>query len=303
MDQKKSASAKLEKVFEKFKALFADKKYYEALQLCKTLVMRHNAAKQFDQSEQLAFDVTKNLLAHKQGAAGAELANLMIETYKKAAMQPNDERIERVVAVFQAFPDEAEDAATAFMKDAIQWTTTKPTESTPSTSTSTGNLYGAPALHAALARRLSATGSDHSASQRHWLRAGQPQEHAKQVLSWAKTGLRGEADLFAARATIQYLALSNLKDANLFWEAIRELYTTESWSLDSPLAHFVNFLLKTCERDAAPLFRLLKQQYAVSLARDPQLQTYLDKVGEVFFGIPVSQGMFGDLLNLTKGLL
>ena len=41
---------------------------------------------------------------------------------------------------------------------------------------------------------------------------------------------------------------------------------------DTPLLHFVDFLLQTLQRDALPLFNLLRSKYKPSLDRDPNFQ-------------------------------
>jgi len=69
-------------------------------------------------------------------------------------------------------------------------------------------------------------------------------------------------------------------------------------NLDTPLIHFVRFLLKTVERDAAPLFSMLRNKYATSIARDPNFDQYLNKIGEVYFDIKAAQGMLAMLTGL-----
>jgi hypothetical protein len=64
---------------------------------------------------------------------------------------------------------------------------------------------------------------------------------------------------------------------------------------------FYIFVSQTCERDAPPLFEMLREKYAVALERDPAFSTLLDRIGKVFFNIKPQatglQGLLGDLLG------
>lgn len=62
----------------------------------------------------------------------------------------------------------------------------------------------------------------------------------------------------------RYLCLSDLKNANTIYQLWKERFPT----LDTPLMNFLNFLLQTLERDALPLFVLLRQKYKKTLERD-----------------------------------
>ncbi len=58
-------------------------------------------------------------------------------------------------------------------------------------------------------------------------------------------------------------------------------------------------VLKTTEREAAPLFQMLRSKYAPSLARDSSFELYLNKIGEVYFDLKAPQSM----MNVITGLL
>ena len=92
-----------------------------------------------------------------------------------------------------------------------------------------------------------------------------------------------------------------LCDAALLLDA----YCEGQPSLASPLLNFCRFLTATCARDAAPLFKLLSDKYAASLARDPALGSYVARIGELYFGIKPApaRGMGGIFGNLMKDLM
>jgi hypothetical protein len=68
--------------------------------------------------------------------------------------------------------------------------------------------------------------------------------------------------------------------------------------LDTPLVHFLRFLLLTLERDAAPLFTLLRTRYAsASVGRDPSLSALLDRIGERFYSIAAPKNLLSSMMD------
>lgn len=66
----------------------------------------------------------------------------------------------------------------------------------------------------------------------------------------------------------------------------------------SPMHHPFIAVLQTVEReDASPLFQTLRRKYAVSLGRDQAFQAYMDRIGEIYFGIKAYRGMFDSRLQ------
>ena len=73
----------------------------------------------------------------------------------------------------------------------------------------------------------------------------------------------------------------------------------------SPLMNFLGFLLQVLERDAAPLFEVLRAKYAPSLRRAPMLLPLLDRVGKAFFGLapvckPQGMGGMGGMMQMMQ---
>jgi len=195
------------------------------------------------------------------------------------------------------------------MKAAIKWTVAKGS-----------NPQGHPTLHLHFARHYAGK-QEYIKASRHYLRCPEENavtEHGQLVIEWSKKGFRGEVDLFITRVVLQYLCLQDLKSANQIFliycthykyvplttdEKDRKSYESgdvESSVLDTPLIHFLEFLLRTVERDAESLFYMLRQKYQLSIGRDPQFKAYLDKIGEVYFHIPAPKGMLDSLLAPTS---
>jgi len=130
-------------------------------------------------------------------------------------------------------------------------------------------------------------------AEKHYLRGSDPIGYARMILKWINKEDTSEIDLFIARAVLQYLCLSNLKDANVVFGEFLNLTR-----VNTKLVEFLQFLVKTLERDAYPLFKLLREKYAPSLQRDPTFDQYLSLIGKVFFGVePPNQGGLGSIFS------
>lgn len=231
---------------------------------------------------------TLKLLSHNQANAALELALKILQCWEKSEEKLSPEILDIIGTIFRNFAVDAVDQKKEFLKAAIIY----------SSKADGGNPNGDIQLNADMAAFLSSIQA-HGDAQRYWLRAGQFAEHASQILAWSRSGNRGERDLFAARAILQYLCLKNLKGANETLANLEQL--VKDGSLETPLMNFIRFLLKTCERDAAPLFQVLRRKYSPSLDRDPSFSGYLDKIGEIYFGLQPPRGMLDDILGMFGG--
>ncbi|CAL1387138.1 unnamed protein product [Linum trigynum] len=112
----------------------------------------------------------------------------------------------------------------------------------------------------------------------------------------------GEDDLAIARAVLMYLSVGNMRDANFLLGEVKQ--QVEAKKLEFPqtdLIYFISYLLQTLQRDAYPLFSMLRSSYKQSIDREPAFNEWLDDIGEVFYGVqrrnPL-QGMFGDIFKM-----
>jgi len=272
-----------EKTREKLAKHCADGKFYEAQQLYRTLYSRAVAAKRFADAASLVHSGVLQMFSHGQGNSGGDLAMLLLDSYTKSESKVTADKIQTLVGVFNGFPKGSEEVKQSFMKHAIAYSE----KFGPSP-------YGSPQLHYAVAKFYSDK-FDFANAARHYVRADAPAEHAAMLLLWCKRGLKSERDLFIARTVFQYLCIENLSGAHT---VLNQFLTGHGTPLDSPLMHFVQFLLKTCERDAPPLFQMLRAKYAKSLERDPNFDLYLNKIGEVYFEIKAPQSMMSIVASI-----
>ena len=280
-------------------AKLAEGDFYEALQIYKTLYARHVAHKEHDQAMQLVIQGSRTLLGHAQLNAATELALMLIDLF--TAQQPprnvDDETRTMLRNVAAAYPPGAHAELTTFLKAALRWSTRAPG----------GRQTGDPAVHEMLARAYrsaacAACPAAYGQAADHYARAEAPEELAGMLVEWSKLGYASERDLFIARAALQFLSFGNLRDANAVQGAFKARLQQEGETPpDTPLMNFVSFLLRACERDAAPLFQVLRQRYSRSLARDPEFDRYLTAVGQHFFGMRPAPNMMNMLSSMLGG--
>ncbi|XP_058111285.1 protein GET4 [Magnolia sinica] len=250
---------------------------------------------------------------------GSELAVLFVETLIKGKFQCSEETLDRVRKIYQEFPritlphhlgDEDDDemqqlseamvaaktrveGCSSFLKAAIRWS-----------AEFGASRNGSPELHDMLAEYFytESPEMDMARVSFHFVRGSNPEKFAAKLVNFMGKCYPGEDDLAIARAILMYLSLGNLRDANCLMDELK--IQLKSKQLDFPksdLIQFIVYVVKTLERDALPLFRILRQNYKLSIERDPAFDELLDEIAEKFYGIKRRsglQGMFGDIFNV-----
>lgn len=222
----------------------------------------------------------------------------MIECHRHAETVPSRPVVDALLGLAAVFPDDESQKTvkTDLLKAVIRWTVDAAQGAQDESSGQVLSVQGDQEANYALAVHLTKLGEDGQA-QRYWIRSGHVQEHAAQLVEWAKKGYVGELDLFVARTVLQYLALGDMESANVVFALFKERHEEV---LDTPLINFITFLLQTLEREAKPLFLMLRAKYNAATQRDPSFKWYLDKIGELFYDIPVPKGMLEDLFSGLK---
>jgi hypothetical protein len=95
-----------------------------------------------------------------------------------------------------------------------------------------------------------------------------------------------ERDQAVTLGVVNFLALENLRDANELLFAFLKDQKAKKFDTSSELLKFDDYVLQTCKRDAAPLFKQLVNAYASILDYDDALPALLlGPVALRFFGI------------------
>lgn len=187
----------------------------------------------------------------------------------------------------------------AFLKSAVKW------------SVEYGESErGDPSIHDMLASFLWNSTSDLESASRHFIMGSSVEKFFSAIRETMAEVYATEVDLVLVRAVLQYLAVGNLKRGNELMDLCMEQRKKAqkegqagplmSPALDSPLVHFTQFLLRTLERNALPLFRLLRERYSSSISRDPTFVDFLDEIAYKFYGVRKSGGL-GDIMKMFMG--
>ncbi|XP_010520115.1 PREDICTED: Golgi to ER traffic protein 4 homolog [Tarenaya hassleriana] len=295
--------------------------YYGALQMYKSISARYVSAQRFSEALDILFSGACLQLEHGQVNCGADLALLFVDTLVKATTPCNDETLDRIRCMYKLFPrvhvpphlvDVSDDesvqklqealgeararveSVSSFLRAAIKWS-----------SEFGGPSTGVPELHVMLADYLYTESPelDMVRISRHFVRGEDPTKFASTLVNFMGKCYPGEDDLAIARAVLMYLAQGNMRDANFVMDEIKkQAESGQHHELpESDLIQFISYLLQTLQRDALPLFNMLRTKFKSSIDREPLLNELLDEIGERFYGVqrrnPL-QGMFGDIFKM-----
>ncbi|WOK95841.1 Golgi to ER traffic protein [Canna indica] len=304
---------------EKLETKVDDGNFYEAQQMYKSLSARYAAAEKYSEALDILQSGALVQLKHGQVTCGAELAVLFVDILVKGKYSYNKETLDRLRNIYENFPkipvpqhlrdaddddiqklSEALTAAkvrvetcSSFLRAAIKWSLEFGAPRS-----------GSPQLHDMLAEYMYSESPDLDMTKvsSHFVRGNDTEKFASVLVNFMGKCYPGEDDMAITRAVLMYLSQGNLRDANNLMEELRK--QLEWKQLDFPnsdLIQFIQFLLRTLERDAFPLFKILRQKYKSSIDREPLFDELLDEIAEKFYGVrrrsPL-QGIFGDLFKM-----
>ncbi|KAL8159832.1 hypothetical protein V2J09_001369 [Rumex salicifolius] len=297
--------------------------YYGAQQMYKSISARYIAAERFEEALEIIHSGACLQLQNGQVTCGAELAALYVETLVKGKVPYSEEIVDLLRKIYEAFPrvgvpqlleddDDMQklsetlgaakirvEGCSSFLRAAIRW----------SFEFGTGaHKYGSPELHEMLAEYMCSESPevDMAKASYHFVRGKSPEKFAATLVNFMAQCYPGEDDLAIARGVLMYLSLGNMRDANYLMDEVKKLLDSKNEEFpESDLIQFIIYLLQTLERDALPLFRMLRQCYKSSIDRDSAFNELLDEIAERYYGVrrknPL-QGMFGDIFNMMGGM-
>lgn len=250
---------------------------------------KHTEARELLYSGALLF------FSHGQQNSAADLSMLVLESLEKAEVDVAEELLENLATLF-GLMDPNSPERVAFVSRALKWS-----------SGGSGKL-GHPRLHQLLALTLWKE-QNYCESRYHFLHSTDGEGCAHMLVEYSTSrGFRSEADMFVAQAVLQFLCLKNKSSALVVFTT----YTQKHPSIEGgppfvqPLLNFIWFLLLAVDGGKLTVFTVLCEQYQPSLRRDPMYNEYLDRIGQLFFGVPPKQtssygGLLGDLLSSLMG--
>ncbi|XP_015942469.1 protein GET4 [Arachis duranensis] len=304
---------------EKLEKVINEGNCYGAQQMYKSISARYVSAEKYSEALDILHSGACLQLTHGQVTCGAELASMYVETLVKGKIPYDEKTLDLVKKIYQAFPrvplpqhlwdvDDvqqlSEDIGTAkarvegcssFLKAAIRWSAEYGADSN-----------GSPELHIMLAEYIYSESpeADIGKVTYHFTRGNDPKKFASTLVNFLGKVHTSMPFLFFSllgASQILYLCQGNLRDANLLVEEVKtQIESTEIEFPKSELMQFITYLLQTMERDALPLFNMLRVNYKSSIDREPAFHEMLDDIAEKFFGVQRRNpmGMFGDIFKL-----
>ncbi|KAK2161508.1 hypothetical protein LSH36_115g04000 [Paralvinella palmiformis] len=267
----------VQRVLVKLERSIQEGNYYEAHQMYRTLYFRYNAQKRYTEAADLLYTGALTLLNAGQQQSGVDLAMLFIDTLEKAADSVSEDSIKKVCKLHELVDPDIQERAN-LVTAAIKWSRKGAREM----------LSGHPSLHQQLAVTLWHE-KNYSQARYHFLNSSDGEGCAAMLIEYHVTlGYPSEVDLFITQAVLQYLCHRNKPTA----ERCLNCYTKQHPQVEPgppyyrPLLNFLWLLLLAVEGGKVAVFTILCEQYQPSLQRDPTYNEYLDKIGQLFFGLP-----------------
>ncbi|KAM9125066.1 Golgi to ER traffic protein 4 homolog isoform 1-T1 [Pangshura tecta] len=330
----------VQRVEGKLRASVEKGEYYEAHQMYRTLFFRYMSQGKHVEARELMYSGALLFFSHNQQNSAADLSMLVLESLEKSDAKVTDELLgatsivctvidlsaalmdsgflssqcgdvciargsailskklclsENLAKVFSLMDPNSPERV-AFVSRALKWS-----------SGGSGKL-GHPKLHQLLAITLWKE-QNYCESRYHFLHSTDGEGCANMLVEYSSSrGYRSEVDMFVAQAVLQFLCLKNKTSASVVFTT----YTQKHPSIEKgppfvqPLLNFIWFLLLAVDGGKLTVFTVLCEQYQPSLKRDPMYNEYLDRIGQLFFGVPPKQtssygGLLGNLLNSLMG--
>jgi hypothetical protein len=257
---------------------------YEALQLYRSRSLRFKSKSEFKEAMNVCYTGAVCILENGYGNAGAELASLYVELLTELSLPLTDETRDEIFQIDSKFPANALSQRTEFLKSCIKW------------SIAVGNReLGDSKLHTRLAECLWDLPASHNEKKNvsyHFAAGESPQLLCQKIFeTYSAANEQETRSQQLCLGVVNFLALENLRDANELFIQYKKAEQKEHGNtvkdLNSlPLVVFCDYVLQTCRRDAAPLFKTLVNSYAGDLDFDEAVPTLLmGPIAGRFFGI------------------
>ncbi|CAH1100273.1 unnamed protein product [Psylliodes chrysocephalus] len=286
------------RVLEKLEKSVKDGNFYEAHQMYRTLYFRYLSQKKYKELKDMLYNGAVLFLERDQQLSGSDLGILLVDVLEKSEDFNCELWCSKLTKIFRQISSSTSERDT-FLARAIRWS-------------SKGSSHGHPLLHQSIAL-VYWEEKNYTQARHHFIYSQDGKSCAWLLIEFQRSqGFKDEADLFIAQTVLQYLCLKNKITANQTFTSYTEqhpriLKSGPPYLL--PLLNFIWFLLQAIESQKIQTFAVLCEQYEPSLKRDPCFIQYLDKIGQIFFGLKPPQpqqhagGFFGNFLeNFINGL-
>lgn len=283
-------ATKSSKLDQRLQTAIAERRFYEVHQLYKTIYFRFMTRRNYTDAMNCLITGSKFLLSNEQWESGIELSCLLIEVYIKGKIELTDTQLNQLCDLLLHMPPG--DERMNFVNKALQL------------------LHSHKSLLAKFneqfARILWWEGSFNEARFRIMLSSNGYAAGCFLIALHERYGLRSEVDLFITQAVLQFLCMRQISVAMLtFYTYTRGHPLLEPGPpfVHFPLLNFLWFLMLAIEKKCnLSVFAVLCEKYEPQLHRDSAYAKYLDKIGQLYFGIPPpkneANNLFSHILQL-----
>lgn len=235
---------------------------YEALQLYRSRAIRQRSKDDIIGAVKTTAIGAKCLLVGGYETAGSELSNLSLELVTEHKFDLNEELRALFTEVDDAYP-KTSPARVDFLKGVVKWTILCGRKE-----------LGDSQMQTRLAECLWEV-KDKTASY-HFACGESPLPYCDKIFAtFTEAKEQDKRDQALTLGVANFLALENLRDANEMVFKFKQLCKEKNYRTDSKLIKFNDYLLLTCRRDAAPLFKQLVNAYAADLDFDETVPTLM----------------------------
>ena len=276
----------------KFNTHIESGNFYEAHQLCNTLLFRYTNSENYDEALDLITSSTHVFIDHKIYHSTFDLLNQYVNLLEKSGQFSNNERVMEFKATLSRLSSH-EDERLAVINSAIK------------KSKSPKMTRGNPNLHYHLAK-LYEEEFQLQKARYHYIFSNDPKKCALFCIKLSHAGLASEVALFATQAVLQYLVIVEVEYAKTFLEVYIQCHpkiVTKLAPFDYPLLNFCYFLLIHIPEGKIDNYLRLTSTYEKSLKRDKSFAPCLEKIGANYFGLAVPKKTgSGGLMGLLDSL-
>lgn len=284
--------AKTSKLLQRLQVAQSEKRFYEAHQICKTIYFRCTVRRNYAEALTYIVPGAKFLLQHQQWESGIDVACLAVELMSKGESKLDvDEHFNDLCALLRAMPSTCVDRE-KYISKTLSLLSTQPASRLAS-------------FNEFLGRQFWQEGSLTHARNRMILSGNGFTVGCFLIELHRRYGGVSEVDLFIVQAVLQFLCMKKESVAALTFFT----YTRRHPKLDGgppftefPLLNFVWLLMLSIHRKLSnDALSLLCTKYRPQLARDPNFSMYLERIGQLYFGLqPKQNSLSGMLSNLMK---
>ncbi|KAI5813233.1 hypothetical protein BZA77DRAFT_374399 [Pyronema omphalodes] len=278
--------------------------YYEAHQQLRVVSQRYIKAKDFNSAIDILFSGAQSLSKASQYSSAGDLCLLLVDVYKTAKIIPDTSSKSRLIELLATLPA-SEPTRKRLMNESLAWTS------------KCGPFpAGDPELHHFIGNLL--LPDDLYAAEPHFLVGTEESVDvfANALYDWYKLDSdKSNAGRYIGRAVFGYLLVRNLRDANRALDVFIERFLNNEGAMDGrsrehniarvkgsdlevevinhvPAINFLRLMCLGCQTGGRDLFEKLLERYHASVIKPAGWEEQMSMVGQVYFGVEISQTRF-----------